>query len=159
MLLARVFSLLILPSALVAASRMSGPSTSSSPPAAEFTNRFAWVYYAPSTPLDQIPVYSLPASAPQALTALEAEIERLYTHSKSLPLGHDRRVFQTRIYLLEKQLRPLTQNFDATAWETLRTAVKLEWETVQTTLVPVAPTSASPGGTTDERLAAIGATR
>lgn len=138
---------------------MSGPSTSSQPPTAEFANRFAWVYYAPATPLDQIPVYSLSASAPQALTALDAEIERLYTFSKSMPLGHERRTFQTRIYLLEKQLRPISQNFDPAAWEALRAAVKLEWETVQATLAPAAPAPASPTSAAGERLAAIEAAR
>ena len=95
-----------------------------------------FVYYAPGTPLTSIPVYSLDASSPKAAIAIEAEIERLYTHAKTLDSGHARRALETRIYLLDKRVRPLLQTFHAPAWESLRLAVKAEWETVQAGLAP-----------------------
>lgn len=106
------------------------------------------VYFTPSTPLEQIPLYSLDASAPGAVSGLENEIDRLYRHATTLPSGADRRSFETRIYLLEKQLRPLLKEFDAVAWEKLRDAVKNEWISVQTSLpaevAPVVEKSQSP---------------
>lgn len=92
------------------------------------------VYFTPATPLEQIPLYSLDAAAPGAVSKLESEIERLYRHATTLPSGPDRRSFETRIYMLEKQLRPLLKNFDTEAWEQLRESVKNEWLSVQSAL-------------------------
>lgn len=101
----------------------------------------AWVYYAPDTPLDEVPIYGLSARAPYAMRALESEIERLYTHAKTLPSGHDRRTLQTRIYGLEKRLRPLWKEFDVSDWENLRSDVRAEWVSVQDSLPPAAVAS------------------
>jgi hypothetical protein len=94
-------------------------------------------YIAPVTPLAEIPVYTLtPTSETRdtATRALAAEIERLYTHAKTLPSSHERRAFETRIYLLEKRMRPLVQNFDLDRWTQLRTDVRAEWTSVQASL-------------------------
>jgi hypothetical protein len=97
----------------------------------------------PATPLEEIPVYSLGADAPQALRSLEAEIERLYVHAKSMPSGPARWEFQTRIHALEKELTPLAKSFDAERWELLRAAVKREWLAVQATLPTALPPAAA----------------
>lgn len=90
-----------------------------------------------STPLAEIPVYQLkavPSAGDDATRALNTEIERLYLHAKTLPSGPDRRSLETRIYNFEKRLRPLTQSFDLTGWESLRADVRAEWLAVQATL-------------------------
>lgn len=112
------------------------------PTQANLTAPQTWTYYAPETSLDEVPVYELAASAPHAMRALESEIDRLYTHAKTLPSGHERRTFQTRIHALEKRLRPLWKEFDASAWETLRSDVRAEWVSVQNGLP--SPASAAP---------------
>lgn len=94
----------------------------------------AFRHFPAATPLNEIPLYTLDAAAPEALTALEAEIERLYTHAKSLPSGPDRRTFESRIYQLEKRLTPLARTFAPEEWEKLRAEVKIEWQAVQKTL-------------------------
>lgn len=94
----------------------------------------AFRHFPAATPLNEIPLYALSAAAPEALTALEDEIERLYTHAKSLPSGPERRAFETRIYQLEKRLTPLAKAFEPADWEKLRTAVKIEWQAIQNTL-------------------------
>lgn len=115
-------------------------------PRAESVRR---VHYEAATPLEQIPLYSLDASSPMALRSLGAEIDRLYRHATTLPSGHERRVFETRIHQLEKQLRPLLLRFDASAWEELRLAVRSEWLDVQAALpglrepAEIAPPSAA----------------
>lgn len=100
------------------------------------------VYFTPATPLDEIPVYSLAATMPGALRGLESEINRLHVHATTLPSGADRRSFETRIYLLEKQLDPLQREFSAERWEILRSAVKREWLDVQSTLPVSSPAAA-----------------
>jgi hypothetical protein len=100
-------------------------------PSSEMTRR---VYFTPATPLEQIPLYSLDSASPDAMRGLEAEVARLYSHATSLPSGPDRRAFQTRIYNLEKRLRPLEKQFNAEIWTELRSAVRSEWESVQTSL-------------------------
>lgn len=110
-------------------------------PSSEMTRR---VYFTPATPLEQIPLYSLDAASPDAVRGLEAEVARLYSHATSLPSGPDRRAFETRIYNLEKRLRPLEKQFNAEIWTELRSAVRSEWVAVQAslprakTLAPVA---------------------
>jgi hypothetical protein len=99
----------------------------------EITRR---VYFTPATPLDEIPLYSLDSASPDAMRGLEAEVNRLYSHATSLPSGPDRRAFQTRIYNLEKRLRPLEKQFNAEIWTELRAAVRSEWESVQASLPP-----------------------
>jgi hypothetical protein len=100
-------------------------------------------FYPSATPLDRIPLYALSAAAPEALKALETEIDRLSTYARSLDSGAERRAFETRIYLLEKRLHPLLQDFDAPAWESLRSDVKSEWESILAALAPEAPSVAS----------------
>lgn len=135
MLFARAAWLLILPSALAVL-----PQSFAAPlPTTSIIVRR--VYFTPATPLEQIPLYSLDPAAPGALRGLEVEIERLYRHATTLPSGPDRRSFETRIYLLEKQLNPLAKSFDAVAWAKLREAVKSEWIAVQATL----PSDPEPG--------------
>lgn len=104
----------------------------------------AFRHFPAATPLNEIPLYGLDAAAPEALTALEAEIERLYVYAKSLPSGPDRRAFETRIYQLEKRLTPLARIFEPADWEKLRTAVKIEWQTVQKTLPTAGAAQISP---------------
>lgn len=134
----RTVVLLLLAAALAAPSLSNAAMVAT--PAPADPNITLWrIQRAPATPLDQIPLYSLTSEAPQALPALEAEIERLYVHAKSLPSGSARWEFQTRIYRLEKQLDPLQKEFSAERWEILRAAVKLEWLAVQATLAPVVP--------------------
>ena len=91
-------------------------------------------YLQASTPLEEIPVYALPTSAQEAVGALDAEIERLYKYATTQPSGPVNRAFRTRIYLLDKRLRPLRLEFNATTWDELRTAVKTEWLGVQAAL-------------------------
>jgi hypothetical protein len=87
-----------------------------------------------STSLDQLELYAMtvPAtSAFDAQAALSVEIERLYTHAKTLASGPERRAFETRIYHFEKRLRPLMSAFDAEAWKALRADVRAEWISIQ----------------------------
>jgi len=140
MILARLAVLFTVPAALVAVA----PATAAdlrSPQARPSSAIERRVYFTPATPLDQIPLYSLDPASPDAMRGLEAELARLYTHTTSLPSGPDRRAFQTRIYLLEKRLRPLDKAFDAQVWIEVRTAVRQEWEAVQASL-PAASTGA-----------------
>jgi hypothetical protein len=133
MISARFAVFFILPTAL-AAINPAFASEARTPyvrPVSEITKR---VYFTPATPLDEIPLYSLDSASPEALRGLEAEVARLYSHSTSLPSGPDRRAFQTRIYNLEKRLRPLEKQFNAELWTELRSAVRLEWEAVQGSL-------------------------
>lgn len=123
--------LLILPAALAAFS----PLFADTVPESAAIKRH--VYFKATTPLAEIPVYSLAASSPDAMRGLETEIDRLYTHATTLPSGPDRRAFETRIYQLEKRLRPLAKQFDAKGWTDLRAAVRLEWESVQASLPAV----------------------
>lgn len=94
-----------------------------------------------ATPLEQIALYSLDASSPMALRSLSSEIDRLYRHATTLPSGHERRAFETRIHHLEKQMRPLLHSFDAAAWVALRGAVRSEWVDVQSSLSDSAATA------------------
>ena len=90
-----------------------------------------------STPLAKLELYSMEVEADsinRAQSALAVEIERLYTHAKTLPSGHDRRAFETRIYLFEKRFRPLSDSFDLVAWKSLRDDVRSEWLSIQSTL-------------------------
>ena len=99
-----------------------------------------------STPLSEIAVYQLqaaPSAGDDATRALNAEIERLYVHARTLPSGPDRRSFETRIYHFEKRLRPLAQSFDLAAWESLRADVRSEWLAVQATLPTAADAKAA----------------
>lgn len=141
---------LILISAALAAFSFANAAPAAAP--AKPVSPPSWVYYAPETPLDQVPIYQLRASSPVAMRNLEAEIDRLYAHAKTLPSGPDRRTFQTRIYLFEKRLRPLWISFNATAWETLRADVRAEWVSVQDTL-PL-PAASLPASATSAPLAA-----
>ena len=127
----------------LAASSAANASVVPVPAPADPNITMARIHRTPATPLEEIPVYSMAPDARHAVSALEAEIERLYVHAKSLPSGAPRWEFQTRIYRLEKQLDPLLKEFNAERWESLRTAVKREWQAVQATLAPAAPVVAS----------------
>lgn len=123
-------ALAALPPSYAAEGKISAPSSS------EITRR---IYLTPATPLEKIPLYSLESSAPDAMRGLEAEVARLYSHATSLPSGPDRRAFQTRIYNIEKRLRPLEKQFNAEIWTEIRAAVRSEWESVQASLPPSQP--------------------
>lgn len=138
MIFSRAARLFLLISALTASS-VSRAAVVPVPAPADPTITMARIHRTPATPLEEIPLYSLEADARHAVSALEAEIERLYVYAKTLPSGAARWEFQTRIYRLEKQLDPLFKEFNAERWETLRTAVKLEWLSVQASLAPSTP--------------------
>ena len=104
----------------------------------------AFRHFPAATPLNEIPLYTLSAAAPEAMPALGDEIERLYTHAKSLPSGPYRRAFETRIYNLEKRLTPLTRAFEPIDWEKLRAEVKIEWQSIQKTLPTSGAASINP---------------
>ncbi len=108
-------------------------STASSAPSSAFVT--ASRHLPATTPLAKIELYSMSVPATSAILARDAlgiEIERLYTYAKTLPSGHERRTFETRIYLFEKRLRPLVGAFDVDAWEALRADVRAEWVAIQT---------------------------
>lgn len=98
-----------------------------------------------STCLDTLEIYSMAVpstSAALAHSALSVEIERLYTHAKTLASGPERRAFETRIYHFEKRLRPLASSFNVTTWESLRADVRSEWISIQST-TPASPALAA----------------
>jgi hypothetical protein len=101
----------------------------------------ARIFHPAAKPLEEIPVYSLDATAPHALRELEMEIERLERFASTQASGLDNRSFRTRIYQLEKRLSPLARNFDPAAWESLRAAVRDEWLQVQSGLAPTETTA------------------
>ena len=136
MLFARAVLSFVIPVAFAAFSPELGASVR------ERTEIVRRVYFTPATPLDQIPLYAMESSSPDAVRFLDAELARLYTHATTLPSGPDRRAFQTRIYLLEKRMHPLQTQFDARSWTDLRAAVRLEWETVQASLQLAIPSPA-----------------
>ena len=139
----RCFSVPTLFTAAFAVSSLAASDIPSTPaPAAPVASLLTWVYYAPETPLSNIPVYTLPPSD-DAVRPLQLEIDRLYTHAKTLPSGPDRRALQTRIYLFEKRIQPLAHSFNAAAWEQLRADVRGEWIAVQATLPAAKPAPAS----------------
>lgn len=97
--------------------------------------------FPPYTPLALIPVYQLEvtaANADFAVKALSNEIERLYTHAKTLDSGAARRAFESRIYFFDKRLRPLAASFNPVAWESLRADVRAEWASILSNLAPAA---------------------
>jgi hypothetical protein len=146
---ATTLALLVLAISAASSSLIAAPSTTP-------TLLGARIFHPAAKPLDEIPVYSLSASDPQALRALEMEIERLERFASTQASGLDNRSFRTRIYQLEKQLSPLARSFDAAAWESLRTAVRAEWLHVQSGLAPVeiAPAPTQPDGALLDTLAA-----
>jgi len=96
------------------------------------------------TPLALIPIYQLEvtaANADFAVKALNTEIERLYTHAKTLDSGAARRAFESRIYFFDKRLRPLANSFDPAAWESLRADVRAEWVSILSSLAPAVASS------------------
>jgi hypothetical protein len=91
------------------------------------------------TPLSQIPIYQLEVTADNAdfaVKSLNTEIERLYTHAKTLDSGAARRAFESRIYFFDKRLRPLANSFDPVVWESLRADVRAEWASILSSLAP-----------------------
>lgn len=120
--------------AAVAAPLQASSATSSSRTTPSFIK--PRVPLSPTTPLDQIPVYSLSASDPGTCRALGAEIDRLYRYATTLPPTSERWAFQSRIHRLEKELHSLTKSYDGDAWTALRDAVRKEWIDIQATLAP-----------------------
>lgn len=103
------------------------------------------------TPLTEIPVYQLEVAlsdAEIAVKALSSEIDRLYVHAKTLASGANRRALETRIYNLEKRLRPLTGSFNIPTWEALRADVGKEWSVILASFAPVAKATPTTTGTT-----------
>lgn len=131
----RLFALLFV--SVSAASLLHAATSGSVSPASAAQYITATRHLPASTPLAKLELYSMQVSADspdQANAALALEIERLYTHAKTLPSGHDRRAFETRIYLFEKRFRPLNSSFDLAVWESLRADVRAEWLSIQGTM-------------------------
>ncbi len=120
--------------------------SSAATPAAPGDERFsAGLGTFPSgTPLSLIPVYQLEvttANADLAVKSLNTEIERLYTHAKTLDSGAARRAFESRIYFFDKRLRPLVTSFNPVVWESLRADVRAEWSAILSSFAPAVASS------------------
>ena len=131
----RLFALLLVSASV--SPLLHAATTGSASPASATQYITATRHLPASTPLAKLELYSMQVSADssdRARSALALEIERLYTHAKTLPSGHDRRAFETRIYHFEKRFRPLSASFDISVWKSLRDDVRTEWLSIQGTL-------------------------
>ena len=141
-----LFILVVLAGTFVSPAFAVHSGTSAPTPAVPSDERFSvgLATFAAGTPLDLIPIYQLEvtaANADFAVKALNTEIERLYTHAKTLDSGAARRAFESRIYFFDKRLRPLANSFDPTVWESLRADVRAEWTSIIATFTPAVASS------------------
>ncbi len=148
MSLRSLFAFLVLASTVVFNASAVHSGSSAPTPAAPSDERFsAGLGTFPSgTPLSLIPVYQLEvtaANADFAVKALNTEIERLYTHAKTLDSGAARRAFESRIYFFDKRLRPLANSFDPSVWEALRADVRAEWVSILSSLTSAVAVASS----------------
>jgi hypothetical protein len=122
----------------------SGSSAATPPVPGDARFSAGLVTFPTRTPLALIPIYQLEvtaANADFAVKALNTEIERLYTHAKTLDSGAVRRAFESRIYFFDKRLRPLANSFDPAVWESLRADVRAEWVSILSSLAPTVAAS------------------